>query len=48
MHRHTGPAVGVMVWGGIVFHSRAPLVRITGTLTNQRYISEVFQPVPHP
>lgn len=45
MHRHTGPAPGVMVWGGIGFTSRTPLVRITGTLTSQRYISEVLQPV---
>ncbi|UYV67847.1 hypothetical protein LAZ67_5002219 [Cordylochernes scorpioides] len=28
MHRHTGPAPGIMVWGGIGYHSRTPLVRI--------------------
>ncbi|GFW26625.1 transposable element Tcb1 transposase [Trichonephila clavipes] len=28
MHRHTGPALGMMVWGGIGYRSRTPLVRI--------------------
>ncbi|GFX12159.1 uncharacterized protein TNCV_1102791 [Trichonephila clavipes] len=32
MHRHTCPAPGIMVWGGIGYHSRTPLVRIAGTL----------------
>ncbi|GFY02872.1 transposable element Tcb1 transposase [Trichonephila clavipes] len=31
-HRHTGRAPGIMVWGGIGYHCRTPLVRITGTL----------------
>ncbi|GFV42519.1 transposable element Tcb1 transposase [Trichonephila clavipes] len=44
MHRHTGPAPGIMVWGGIGYHSRTPLVRITGSLNSQRYISEVLEP----
>ncbi|GFW83991.1 uncharacterized protein TNCV_1661601 [Trichonephila clavipes] len=44
MHRHTGPAPGIMVWGGIGYHSRPPLVRIVGTLNSQRYISEVLEP----
>ncbi|GFT69282.1 transposable element Tcb1 transposase [Trichonephila clavipes] len=22
MHRHTGPATGIMVWGGVGYHSR--------------------------
>ncbi|GFY36918.1 transposable element Tcb1 transposase [Trichonephila clavipes] len=39
MHRHTGPAPGIMVWGGIGYHSRTPLVRIAGTLHSQHYIS---------
>ncbi|GFT84128.1 transposable element Tc3 transposase [Trichonephila clavipes] len=39
MHRHTGPAPGIMVSGGIGYHSRIPLVRIAGTLNSQRYIS---------
>ncbi|GFV38884.1 transposable element Tcb1 transposase [Trichonephila clavipes] len=45
MHRHTGPAPGIMVWGGIEYPSRTPLVRIAGTLNSQRYISEVLEPV---
>ncbi|GFW00294.1 transposable element Tcb1 transposase [Trichonephila clavipes] len=45
MHRHPGPAPGIMVWGGIAYHSRTPLVRIAGTLNSQRYISEVLEPV---
>ncbi|GFW22362.1 transposable element Tcb1 transposase [Trichonephila clavipes] len=48
MHRHTGPASGIMVWGGIGCHSRTPLVRIAGTLNNQLYISEVLEPVVLP
>ena len=48
MHRHTGPAPGIMVWGGIGYHSRTPLVRIAGTLKSQRYISEVLEPVVLP
>ncbi|GFW82187.1 transposable element Tcb1 transposase [Trichonephila clavipes] len=41
MHRRTGPAPGIMVWGGIAYHSRTPLLRIAGTLNSHRYISEV-------
>ncbi|GFV06405.1 transposable element Tcb1 transposase [Trichonephila clavipes] len=48
LHRHTGPAPGIMVWGGIGYHSRPPLVRIAGTLNSQRYISEVLEPVVLP
>ncbi|GFT62287.1 hypothetical protein TNCV_4716981 [Trichonephila clavipes] len=48
MHRHTGPAPGIMVWGGIGYHSHTPLVRIAGTLNRQRYISEVLEPVDLP
>ncbi|GFV73188.1 transposable element Tcb1 transposase [Trichonephila clavipes] len=44
MHRHTGPATGIMVWGGI----GTPLVRIAGTLSSQRYISEVLKAVVLP
>ncbi|GFX75356.1 transposable element Tc1 transposase [Trichonephila clavipes] len=25
MHRHTGPALGIMIWGGIGYYSRTPL-----------------------
>ncbi|GFY10050.1 transposable element Tcb1 transposase [Trichonephila clavipes] len=38
MHRHTGPAPGIMVWGGIGYHPRTPLVRITGTLNSKSYV----------
>ncbi|GFV99124.1 transposable element Tcb1 transposase [Trichonephila clavipes] len=34
-----------MVWGGIGYHSRTPLVRIAGTLNSQCYLSEVLEPV---
>ncbi|GFX63827.1 transposable element Tcb1 transposase [Trichonephila clavipes] len=47
MHRHTGPAPGIMVWGGIGYHSRT-LVSITGTLNSQHCISEVLEPVVLP
>ncbi|GFV91486.1 transposable element Tcb1 transposase [Trichonephila clavipes] len=40
MHCPTGPAPGIMVWGGIGYHSHTPLVCIAGTLNSQRYISE--------
>ncbi|GFX32077.1 transposable element Tcb1 transposase [Trichonephila clavipes] len=48
MHHHTGSAMGIMVWCGIGYHSRTPLVRIAGTLNSQRYISEVLEPVVLP
>ncbi|GFW25398.1 transposable element Tcb1 transposase [Trichonephila clavipes] len=48
LHRHTGPAQAIMVWGGIGYHSHTSLVRIAGTLKSQRYISEVLEPVVLP
>ncbi|GFW36954.1 transposable element Tc3 transposase [Trichonephila clavipes] len=48
MHCHTGPAPGIMVWGGIGYHSHPPLIRIAGTLNSQSYISEVLEPVVLP
>ncbi|GFU74170.1 transposable element Tcb1 transposase [Trichonephila clavipes] len=48
MHRHTDPAPRIMVWGGIGYHSRTPLVRIDGTLNSQCYNSEVLEPVVLP
>ncbi|GFS92842.1 transposable element Tcb1 transposase [Trichonephila clavipes] len=48
MHRHTGLAPGVMVWGGIGYHCHTPLVCIAGTLNSQRYLSEVLEPVVLP
>ncbi|GFT83125.1 hypothetical protein TNCV_629481 [Trichonephila clavipes] len=44
MHCHTGPAMVIMVWSGIGYHFRTPLVRIAGILNSQRYISEVLGP----
>ncbi|GFX58100.1 transposable element Tcb1 transposase [Trichonephila clavipes] len=44
-HRITGLASDIMVWGGIGYHSRTPLVRIAGTLNSQHYISEMLDPV---
>ncbi|GFY06185.1 transposable element Tcb1 transposase [Trichonephila clavipes] len=48
MQRLTGPAPGIMVWGGIRYHSRTPLVRLAVTLNSQCYISEVLAPVVLP
>ncbi|GFV20295.1 cAMP-specific 3',5'-cyclic phosphodiesterase 4D [Trichonephila clavipes] len=48
MHRHTGPALGIMVWVSVGYHSRTPLVRIAGTLNSQCYISEVLESVVLP
>ncbi|GFT30323.1 transposable element Tcb1 transposase [Trichonephila clavipes] len=48
MHRHTGPAPGIMVWGGIGYHFHTPLVHIDGILNSQRYISKVLEPVVLP
>ncbi|GFS72197.1 transposable element Tcb1 transposase [Trichonephila clavipes] len=47
-HHHTGPATGILVWGGIGYPSRTPLVRISGTLNRQCNISEVLEPVALP
>ncbi|GBL79108.1 Transposable element Tc1 transposase [Araneus ventricosus] len=43
--RHTGPTLGVMVWGAISYDSRSTLVVIPRTLTANLYISLVIQPV---
>ncbi|GFW94288.1 transposable element Tcb1 transposase [Trichonephila clavipes] len=48
MYRHTGHAPGIMVWGGIGYNSRTPLVRIAGTLNSRRYMYEVLEPVVLP
>ncbi|GFX08381.1 transposable element Tcb2 transposase [Trichonephila clavipes] len=45
MHAHTGPATGIMVWGGIGFRCRNPLVSIASTLNSQCYICEVLEPM---
>ncbi|GFU45997.1 transposable element Tcb1 transposase [Trichonephila clavipes] len=41
MKHHNGPEPVIMVWGGIGYHSRTPVVRIVSTLNSQRYISKV-------
>ncbi|GFV01590.1 transposable element Tcb1 transposase [Trichonephila clavipes] len=41
-------APGIMLWGGIGYHSRTAVVRIPGTLNSQRYISEILEPVVLP
>ncbi|GFV66228.1 transposable element Tcb1 transposase [Trichonephila clavipes] len=48
MPHHTGPASDIILWGGIGYHSRTPLVRIASILNSQRYISEVLEPVVLP
>ncbi|PRD34558.1 UNVERIFIED_CONTAM: tc3a [Trichonephila clavipes] len=48
MHHHTCSAPGIMVRGGIGYHSSTSLVCIAGTLNSQRCISEVLGPVVLP
>ncbi|GFW20792.1 transposable element Tcb1 transposase [Trichonephila clavipes] len=48
MHQHTGRAPGILLWGGIRYHSSTPLVRTAGTLNSQSYISEVLELVVLP
>ncbi|UYV69847.1 hypothetical protein LAZ67_7000963, partial [Cordylochernes scorpioides] len=48
VERHTVRAPGFMVWGGISYGSRTPLVFIQGTMTTQLYIADVLQPVVLP
>ncbi|GFV08119.1 transposable element Tcb1 transposase [Trichonephila clavipes] len=48
MHCHTGPAPGIMVWSGIGYDSRTPLVRIAVTVNSQHYIFEMLEPVVLP
>ena len=38
----------VMVWGGILWRYRTPLVIIKGNLTSRLYIDEVLEPVVEP
>ena len=42
---HTTRQAGVMVWGAISLDSGTPLVVITGTLTEQRYVDDILRPV---
>lgn len=39
---------GIMVWGGISFGKKTPLIVIDGTLTAQKYCDNVLQPVVVP
>ncbi|GFV53585.1 hypothetical protein TNCV_1177811 [Trichonephila clavipes] len=41
-------APDIIEWSGIGYHSRAPLVRIVGTLNSRCYISQVLEPVVLP
>ncbi|UYV69850.1 hypothetical protein LAZ67_7000966 [Cordylochernes scorpioides] len=49
VERHTARTPGFMVWGGISYESRTPLIFIQGTMTAQIYIADVLQigpPIP--
>ena len=46
--RHTSQTPGIMVWGGILYGSRTPLVFIPGTLNSVRYVNDVMIPVVQP
>ncbi|GFX63939.1 transposable element Tcb1 transposase [Trichonephila clavipes] len=48
MHRHTGPASGIIIWGGVGCYSCTSLICIAGSLNSQRYISKVLKPVVLP
>ncbi|MBJ5464031.1 transposase [Salmonella enterica subsp. enterica serovar Derby] len=48
VERHTARQRGVMVWSAITMDSRSLLVRIRGTMTARRYVSDVLQPVALP
>lgn len=41
--RHTAPQRGVMVWGAISYDARSRLLHIRGTLTGQRYRTEIVE-----
>ncbi|GFW11627.1 transposable element Tcb1 transposase [Trichonephila clavipes] len=42
--RHTARTAGVMIWGAIAYDSRSTLIKMSGTLTGQRYIDYILQP----
>jgi hypothetical protein len=46
--RHVERTVGIMVWGVIVYGSRSCLLFIRRSMTAQRYVQEVLQPVVVP
>ncbi|GFV41244.1 transposable element Tcb2 transposase [Trichonephila clavipes] len=41
--RHTARTAGVMVWGGIAYDSRSPLIVMRGTLTDQHYVDDILR-----
>ncbi|GFV46137.1 transposable element Tc3 transposase [Trichonephila clavipes] len=44
MHLHTGPAQGIMVWGGIGYHSRTPLATALFQQDNARlHVARIVQ-----
>ncbi|GFU78288.1 transposable element Tcb2 transposase [Trichonephila clavipes] len=43
LQRHTTPTAGVMVWSGIAYNTRSPLVLIRGTMTTQLYVHDILQ-----
>ncbi|GFW48215.1 transposable element Tcb1 transposase [Trichonephila clavipes] len=42
---HTVHIAGVMVWCAIAYNTRLPLVLIRGTMTAQRYVNDILQPM---
>ncbi|EEZ97640.1 hypothetical protein TcasGA2_TC016088 [Tribolium castaneum] len=48
VERPVARTVGVMIWGAIAYGSRSPLVFIEGSMTAQRYVQEVLEPVAVP
>ncbi|EEZ98274.1 Transposable element Tc3 transposase-like Protein [Tribolium castaneum] len=48
VERPVARTVGVMIWGAIAYGSRSPLLFIEGSMTAQRYVQEVLEPVAVP
>lgn len=48
VERHVARTVGIMIWGAIAYGSRSPLVMIQGSMTAQRYVDEILEPVVIP
>ncbi|GFU28357.1 transposable element Tcb1 transposase [Trichonephila clavipes] len=46
--RQTGPTTDSMVWGGIMFDHRKPLVHIDGHLKADRYVTQVVESIVLP
>lgn len=43
---HVHRTVGVIIWVITAFGSRSALVYIRGSMTNERNVDDVFQPMP--